>query len=72
MRRNVAGNVAFANGTEDFAQVDQIGHFSARTFAGGWKYSFAPGQDIRGYFARQYRSNGQTQNSYGVTYGFHF
>ena len=72
LRRNLAGNVAFANGTEDFAQVDQIGHFSARTFAGGLKYLFAPGQDVRAYVARQYRSDGQTQNSFGVNYGFHF
>jgi tetratricopeptide (TPR) repeat protein len=70
--RNLAGNVMFANGTENFAQVDQIGHFSARTFAGGLKYQLAPGRDIRGYVARQYRSDGQTENGFGVNYGFHF
>jgi Tfp pilus assembly protein PilF len=72
VRRNLSGNVAFANGTEDFAQVDQIGRFSARTFAGGLKYRFAPGQDVTGYFAVQRRSNALTENSYGVSYGIHF
>jgi tetratricopeptide (TPR) repeat protein len=72
LRPNLAGNVAFANGTEDFAQVDQIGQFSARTFAGGLKYRFAPGQDVSGYIAVQRRSDAQTENSYGVSYGLHF
>lgn len=70
--RKVTGNLAFANGTEDFAQVDQIGHFSARTFAGGLKYRFAPRQDVSGYVAVQHRSDGQTQNSFGANYGFRF
>ena len=72
LHRNVSGNLTFANGTENFAQVDQIGHFSARTFGGGLQYRFFPGQDIKGYFARQLRSDGQTENSFGVNYGFRF
>ena len=72
LHRHFTGNIAFANGTEDFAQVDQVGHFSARTFAGGLKYGFAPGQDISGYIAVQDRSGGETQDSFGVSYGIHF
>jgi tetratricopeptide (TPR) repeat protein len=70
--RNLTGNLFFANGTEDFAQIDQIGRFSARTYGGGVKYRLRPGQDIRGYLARQYRSDSQTQTAFGVNYGFHF
>jgi len=69
---NLSGNVTFANGTEDFAQIDQIGRFSARTYAGGLKYRIRPGQDITGYIARQDRSDGETQNSFGASYGFRF
>jgi len=72
VHRSLSGNLFFANGTEDFAQVDQIGRFSARTYGGGVKYRLRPGQDIRGYFARQYRSDSQTQTALGVNYGFHF
>lgn len=72
LRRKLSGNVLFANGTEDFAQIDQIGHFSARTYGGGVKYRLAPGSDVTGYFARQDRTDGETENSYGVSYGFHF
>ena len=72
LHRNITGNLAFASGTEDFAQVDQVGHFSARTFAAGLRYGFAPGQDASGYVAVQDRSGGETQNSFGVNYGIHF
>ncbi len=72
LHRKVTGNVAFANGTEDFAQVDQIGRFSARTFASGLRYGLAPRQDISGYVAVQERTGGQIQNSYGVSYGIRF
>jgi tetratricopeptide (TPR) repeat protein len=70
--RNLSGNVAFANGTENFAQIDQIGRFSARTYAGGLKYRFTPAQDITGYIAIQDRSDGDTENSFGVSYGLRF
>jgi tetratricopeptide (TPR) repeat protein len=70
--RNLGGDVTFGSGTEDFAQIDQIGHFSARTYVGGLKYRLSAAQDIRGYVAVQDRSAGLTQNSYGVSYGFHF
>jgi len=70
--RNLSGNLTFGSGTEDFAQIDQIGHFSARTYAGGLKYRVSPAQDIRGYVALQDRSASQTQHSFGMSYGFHF
>jgi hypothetical protein len=70
--RQLAASLAFANGAENFAQVDQIGHFSAHTFAGGLKYRLADRQDISGYVAVQNRTQGRTQNSFGMSYGFHF
>jgi Flp pilus assembly protein TadD len=62
--RNLSGNVMFANGTENFAQIDQVGRFSARTYGGGLKYRFAPTQDITGYIAIQDRSDHDTENSF--------
>jgi tetratricopeptide (TPR) repeat protein len=70
--RQLAASLAFANGAENFAQVDQIGHFSAHTFAGGLKYRLADWQDISGYVAVQNRTQVRTQNSFGMSYGFHF
>lgn len=72
LRRQLRANVAFANGTENFAQVDQIGRFSAHSFAGGLRYRFAARQDVSGYVAVQERSQGQSQNSYGMSYGIRF
>jgi tetratricopeptide (TPR) repeat protein len=70
--RRLSGNLAFAAGSEDFAQVDQVGRFAARTFSGGLRYRFARNQDISGYIASQDRSKSRTQNSFGLSYGFHF
>lgn len=66
------GNLTFADGTENFAQVDEIGRFSARTYGGGLKYRIAARQDVSGYIAVQDRTQGRTQNSYGLSYGFRF
>ena len=65
-------NVFFAVGTEDFAQADQIGRFSAQTAGGGGKYRLSRSQDISIYAARQNRSKGRTQTSFGVNYGIFF
>jgi tetratricopeptide (TPR) repeat protein len=65
-------NVFFAVGTENFAQADQIGRFSAQTIGGGGKYRVSRKQDISIYVARQNRSQGRTQTSFGVNYGIFF
>ena len=70
--RRLSGSLGFAAGSEDFAQVDQVGRFAARTFSGGLRYRFARNQDISGYIAAQDRSQSRTQNSFGLSYGFHF
>ncbi len=72
LQRRVTGNVLFGVGSENFAQIDQIGRFSAHTFGGGLRYQLAARQDITGYVARQYRTQGQIDNSFGLSYGIRF
>jgi tetratricopeptide (TPR) repeat protein len=72
LQRRVTGNVFFGLGSENFAQIDQIGRFSAHTFGGGLSYQFAARQDIKGYVARQDRSQGQIDTSFGLSYGIRF
>lgn len=70
--RGLRGNLGFALGTENFAKVDEIGRFSARTYSGGLRYQLTRSQDIGGYFAYQNRSQQRTQTSFGLTYGIRF
>jgi tetratricopeptide (TPR) repeat protein len=70
--RRVTGNVFFGMGSENFAQIDQIGRFSAHTFGGGLRYQFATRQDITGYAARQDRTGGLIDTSFGLSYGIRF
>ena len=72
LQRRVTGNVFFGVGSENFAQIDQIGRFSAHTFGAGLRYKFAARQDITGYVARQYRTQGQIDTSFGLSYGIRF
>lgn len=72
LHRRVTANLFYAVGTENFAQADQIGRFSARTFGGGARWQFASRQDFTGYVLRQYRSQARTQTSFGVSYGLRF
>lgn len=67
-----SGNLTFAVGTENFAQAEQIGRFSARSYGGGLKYRISHKQDIAGYVAVQDRTHGRTENSYGLSYGCRF
>ncbi len=70
--RGLSGNVFFALGAEDYARIEQIGRFSARTFGGGLCYRFSPRQELGGYVAPQDRSQGRSQTSFGFTYAFRF
>lgn len=70
--RRLSGNALFAVGAENFAQVDQIGRLSARTYGGGLRYRFAESQDVAAFVARQNREHGQTQTSLGLSYGIRF
>ena len=68
----VMANAFYAVGTENFAQQDQIGRFSARTMGGGTRIQLTTRQDITGYIANQDRSQGRTQISLGMSYGIRF
>ena len=72
LHQQLSGHLSFSVGTETYGEVDQIGRFSARTFAGGLQFRFAANQDLAGYVARQNRSQGRSQTSYGMSYGIHF
>ena len=67
-----SGNVLFAVGAENFAQVDQIGRLSARTYGTGLRYRFGESQDVSGFVARQRREHGQQETSVGLNYGIRF
>ena len=71
-RHRLEGNAFFASGTEDFAQVDQIGSFSSRTCGGGIRLQMTRVQDIASFAAYQTRSSRQSQTSFGVIYGLRF
>ncbi|HLV95025.1 MAG TPA: hypothetical protein VKS44_07520, partial [Candidatus Acidoferrales bacterium] len=70
--KRLSGNVFFAAGTEDFAQVDQIGRFASQTFGGGLKLRMTARQDVTGFAGYQKRTQGKTDMSYGMSYGIHF
>jgi Tfp pilus assembly protein PilF len=70
--RRLNGSLIFAVGSEDFAEVDQIGRFSAHTFGGGLRYHFTSRQDLSVYFAYQLRTQGRVQDSFGLSYGVRF
>jgi tetratricopeptide (TPR) repeat protein len=70
--RSLSGNILFATGTEDFAQVDQIGSFSSHTYGGGLRFQFARYQDLTGYSTYQKRTQGRTDTAFGLSYGIHF
>jgi tetratricopeptide (TPR) repeat protein len=70
--RALSGNILFATGTEDFAQVDQIGSFSSHTYGGGLRFQFARYQDVSAYATYQRRTQDRTDTTFGMSYGIHF
>ncbi|HXJ05531.1 MAG TPA: tetratricopeptide repeat protein [Candidatus Acidoferrum sp.] len=70
--KRLSGNILFAVGSEDFAQIDQIGRFAAQTYGGGLRFQVNARQDITGYGSYQKRTQGGTDTSFGLSYGIHF
>jgi hypothetical protein len=70
--KRLSGNVFFAAGTEDFAQVDQIGRFTSRTYGGGLRFQINARQDVTGYGSYQKRTQDRTDTAFGLSYGIHF
>lgn len=72
LHRSLQGHLDFGVGAENFSQAEQVGHFAARDFGGGFKARLSPAQEIALYVSRQLRSRGATQTSFGVTYAIRF
>ncbi len=70
--RHLGGNVFYAVGTENFAQVDQIGQFSSHTYGGGLRLQLTAREDVTGFAAYQKRTQDRRQTSFGFTYGVRF
>jgi hypothetical protein len=70
--KRLSGNIFFATGTEDFAQVDQIGRFASQTYGGGLRFQISARQDVMGYAWYQKRTQDRTDTSFGLSYGIHF
>jgi tetratricopeptide (TPR) repeat protein len=70
--RGLSGNVFFAAGTENFAQVDQVGRFASQTYGGGLRLQLSARQDVTGFGAYQKRTQNRTDTSFGLSYGIHF
>jgi len=70
--KRLSGNVFFAVGAEDFAQIDQIGSFASQTYGGGVRFEITTRQDVTGYGSYQKRTPDRTDTAFGVNYGIHF
>jgi tetratricopeptide (TPR) repeat protein len=70
--KRLSGSVFFAAGTEDFAQIDQIGRFASQTYGGGLRFQLRARQDVTGYASYQKRTQDRTDTSFGLSYGIHF
>ncbi len=70
--QRLSGSVFFAVGTEDFAQIDQIGRFASQTYGGGLRFQINARQDVTGSASYQKRTQDRTDTSFGLSYGIHF
>ena len=70
--KRLSGNVLFAAGTEDFAQVDQIGRFASQTYGGGLRFQITSRQDVTGFGSYQKRTQDRRDAAFGLSYGIHF
>ncbi|GAC1437371.1 MAG: hypothetical protein NVS1B11_31020 [Terriglobales bacterium] len=67
-----SGNLLYGLGTENFAEITQVGRISAHSYGGGIRYRLATNQDLITSLIVQRRQLGQTQISLGITYGIRF
>ncbi len=70
--KRLSGSAFYAAGTEDFAQVAQIGRFASQTYGGGLRFQITARQDVKGYASYQKRTQSRTDTTFGFTYGIHF
>ena len=65
-------NLTFAVGSENFSEVDQVGAFASRTYGGGFRLGLTEKSYVNFYAARQERNGGNSETSYGASYGLRF
>lgn len=70
--KQLFGSVAFAAGTEDFAQVNQIGSFASQTYGSGLRFQMTPRQGVSEYVTYQKRTQGKSDTGFGLSYDIHF
>jgi tetratricopeptide (TPR) repeat protein len=70
--KSLSGNIFFGVGTENFAEVDQIGSFASQTYGGGLRFQFTARQDVSAYGSYQRRTGNRTDKGFGLSYGIHF
>jgi tetratricopeptide (TPR) repeat protein len=70
--KRLSGSAFYAAGTEDFAQVVQIGRFASQTYGGGLRFQITAWQDVKGYASYQKRTQSRTDTTFGFSYGIHF
>jgi len=70
--QRLSGNVVFALGTENFAQVEQIGAFSSKTYGGCLRLQLSTRQNIASTLLYQKQTRDRTETSFGFTYGIRF
>lgn len=71
-KRRLAGSVFFAAGTEDFAQIDQIGRFASQTYGGSLRVRLTARQELSGYVAYQRRTRDRQETSIGISHAIRF
>jgi len=70
--KRLSGNMFFAAGTEDFAQIDLIGRFASQTYGGGLRFQISARQDVAGYASYQKRTQDRIDTNLGFSYAIHF
>jgi len=70
--KRLSGNIFFAVGAEDFAQVDQIGRFASQTYGSGIRYQLTSRQELAGFVSYQKRTQDRSDLGSGLSYAIHF
>lgn len=70
--KHLFGNLLFAVGTEDFAEVDRIDRLAAQTYESGVRFQMTARQGVSEYVSYQKRTGNRTDIGFGVSYDVHF
>jgi tetratricopeptide (TPR) repeat protein len=70
--KRLFASVAFAVGTEDFAQVNQIGSLASQTYGSGLRFQITPRQGVSDFVSYQKRTQGKSDIGFGLSYDIRF